>query len=437
MLPSPYGTPAPLPAQAPILWDVVEEHLEEAAFLYTQWEQALISPLYKLEEVRDRVEERMLAHLDGLVVSGGLVAERLLLPALQTGTDGLAFAGAAALLLQSSAQADEAVVAAVRAAAPPQLAELQRALQLFPSARRQGLLLPLCWDGAPGVRAAAARVLGFQQVDLGPALSALLTSDDDELRRAGLYCLRYMPRRDSELAIRQALTAADGEVAAAGLLAGAVAGLPETLESCRFMIRTQHPASPTAALLLALGGSDTDSGLLIQSAAAHAYAPGLIFALGLCGNRNTADACVQWLRIPALAAAAGEAFVATTGVDPEKEKLLAPAAEDPDAVADSKLDPLAPDFEPASLLQAELAPLDADAVARWWSAHRDQFSASARIFRGQPLLRQSPSAWLAAMAEASMRQRHPLALGLASLGDQRQLVQTLGLCRPTCTTLYH
>lgn len=423
MPPSPYASPPPLPAPNQLLWEVVEEHLDEAAFLYTQWEQALVSPLYKLEEVRDRVEERMLAHLDGLVVGGGPVAERLLVPALRTGNSGTAFAGAAALLLQSSAQADEAVLAAVRAAAPLQLVELQRALQIFPSPRRQAMLQQLIFDGAPEVGAAAARVLGFQQVDLGPALSALLASDNEELRRAALYCLRYRPRPDGELAIRQALAAADGEVASAGLLAAAVAGGRGVLDSCRVMIRNRHPALPTAALLLGLLGNDSDSGLLVDSVAALEHADAVIFALGLGGNQDTVDACVQWLRTATLAPAAGEAFLATTGVDPDKEKLLAKGVDDP------QQDPDAPDFQPEGGMQSALALLDADAVAAWWSAHRSQFPVSERFFRGKPLERQDPGSWLAAMEQANMLQLHPLALALASVSEGKQLVQTRTLCR--------
>lgn len=421
--PSPSASPAPPPAPDQILWDVVAEHLDEAAFLYTQWEQALVSPLYKLEEVRDRVELRMLAHLDGLVVGGGLVKERLLLPALREGGQGLVFTAATALLLQASAQADEAVLQALREAQPPQLAELQRALQLFPSPQRQATLRQLLWEGAPAVRAAAARVLGFQQVDLGPALSTLLASGDKEARRAALYCLRYRPCPDGAPAIRQALAAADGEIATAGLLAAAVTGLREALDAGRFMVRNQHPALPAAALLLGLLGNEADRELLLSGVARPEHATALIFALGLGGNVQTADACVQWLHTAALAKVAGEAFVVITGVDPDREKLLAPVVDDP------KQDPDAPEFQAERTPEADLALLDADAVAGWWSTHRSQFSASERLFRGKPIERQDPRAWLAALEQANMRQRHPLALALASVSQGRQLVQTLALCR--------
>ena len=285
------------------------------------------------------------------------------------------------------------------------------------------MLQQLIFDGAPEVGAAAARVLGFQQVDLGPALSALLASDNEERRRAALYCLRYRPRPDGELAIRQALAAADGEVASAGLLAAAVAGGRGVLDSCRVMIRNRHPAWPPAALPLGPLGNDSDSGLLVDSVAALEHADAVIFALGLGGNQDTVDACVQWLRTATLAPAAGEAFLATTGVGPDKEKLLAKGVDDP------KQDPDAPDFQPEGGMQSALALLDADAVAAWWSAHRSQFPVSERFFRGKPLERQDPGSWLAAMEQANMLQLHPLALALASVSEGKQLVQTRTLCR--------
>ena len=62
--------------------DIFEEHFSEAAFLQSQWERALRGPHYNLEETA-QLEERLLAHLDGLVLGGELVREALLRPALE------------------------------------------------------------------------------------------------------------------------------------------------------------------------------------------------------------------------------------------------------------------------------------------------------------------------------------------------------------------
>ena len=61
-----------------ILWDVIEEHFDEAEFLLEQWERALHSPGYTLTELGATLEQRPEAHLDGLLSAVRAVAEHLL-----------------------------------------------------------------------------------------------------------------------------------------------------------------------------------------------------------------------------------------------------------------------------------------------------------------------------------------------------------------------
>src|SRR6186713_3314527 len=86
------------PRPRPILWDIYEEHLDEAAFLLTQWEDAMKSAVYALPDVIVGPEERLAAHLDALVVGGKPVAEKLLFPALEGDDAGKIFAASWALL---------------------------------------------------------------------------------------------------------------------------------------------------------------------------------------------------------------------------------------------------------------------------------------------------------------------------------------------------
>ncbi len=407
-----------------ILWDVVEEHLDEAAFLWTQWERGLHSPLYQLHTLRDRVEERMLAHLDGLVVGGEAVAQRLLYPALTEGLGGIAFAAAMALLLSGRPEAEEAVCSALATAAPPQREEIIRALCLGPSPSRQARLLGLISGEVPGARSASARILGFQQVDLGSALLRLFQGSDREEWLAGLYGLRYRPRRDCEAALVNALRSTDAAIVEAGLLAASVAQIPGVLDCCRELLRSSHPATPTAALLLTLLGTESDHTLLVQGAVDMSHPKDIIFALGLCGGRDAMAACVQWLTSEELALAASESFVSLTGIDAEKEKLLAPTPPMPpdEALPDGDADLDLPS-------EAEIPLLDAVATAAWWESHRDQFKASERYFQGQPVSRANPTAWQAALSQANLRQRHPLALGLACASGGSIIIQTAALCR--------
>lgn len=66
-----------------ILWDVVEEHLDEAEFLVEQWCSARVSPDHSLEELRDGPESRLLAHVDGVVVNGPLALQQEAWPIIE------------------------------------------------------------------------------------------------------------------------------------------------------------------------------------------------------------------------------------------------------------------------------------------------------------------------------------------------------------------
>ncbi|MFP2931994.1 hypothetical protein ACLESO_43890, partial [Pyxidicoccus sp. 3LG] len=59
------------------------EHLSEATFLWKLWERSLDAADHTLEEVEEGDERRLQANLEGLVIGGRRVAERLLLPCLE------------------------------------------------------------------------------------------------------------------------------------------------------------------------------------------------------------------------------------------------------------------------------------------------------------------------------------------------------------------
>src|SRR5690349_17929317 len=110
-----------------VLWDLGEQHLNEAAFLWTRWEQALVAPDYMLEDV-ERLEERLHAHVDALVLGGAPIAKRLLVPALESDDPEFLRAAALGLLLGAPPDGSDAVLDRAHSAEPEVLAALQRVL---------------------------------------------------------------------------------------------------------------------------------------------------------------------------------------------------------------------------------------------------------------------------------------------------------------------
>src|SRR6266487_4537415 len=83
---------------SPQRWDVYEEHVDEAGFLWTQWMLANRAADRTIAAVEAGPEERLRAHLDALVIGGAPVRERFLLPALGSGDPEQVFVATAALL---------------------------------------------------------------------------------------------------------------------------------------------------------------------------------------------------------------------------------------------------------------------------------------------------------------------------------------------------
>src|SRR5258708_6687694 len=70
-----------VPQKETVLWDVVEEHLDELEFCVEQFERMLDDAELSLPHLSS-IEARLFAHLDGLVVEGEPVIDRLIVPAI-------------------------------------------------------------------------------------------------------------------------------------------------------------------------------------------------------------------------------------------------------------------------------------------------------------------------------------------------------------------
>ncbi|HEY0712009.1 MAG TPA: hypothetical protein VGF45_05010, partial [Polyangia bacterium] len=199
-----------------ILWDVVEQHFDEAEFQSEAFERALESAIHTLETVAKGPERSLFAHLDGLAVNGAAVVERVLMPALaepdpaypsKTVAAGLALIQAgqghqirsalvqdAALVRQAAARAgglsashdlDRWVVTQMASTrVPTEVA----GLLAYVTERRLPTAGPLfAWlhDADPVIAAAAARAVPWSDFRAHlPALEDLLRRPEPEVREA-------------------------------------------------------------------------------------------------------------------------------------------------------------------------------------------------------------------------------------------------------------
>jgi uncharacterized protein (TIGR02270 family) len=171
-------------AAAVIIPEIIREHFESYAFLWRQWLAARRSPDFVAAELAP-FEERMEAHLDGLLVAG----ERAL-PLVEAGlTDEAAAAALAAgyaLLAMDRDDAAAKVADALALAKGPVLEGLRDALCLGNPARLLPRLRELLASPSALAAVTAAEVLAFHG-HLDPSsgrLASFFTDGDPAVRRA-------------------------------------------------------------------------------------------------------------------------------------------------------------------------------------------------------------------------------------------------------------
>jgi uncharacterized protein (TIGR02270 family) len=364
---------------------VVEQHAEEAAFLWTTRDWAVRSSNYSLKDLSG-LDERVEAHLDGLRVAGQF-GWQLCEQALDKEEPGRVFA------------------AGVLAFDSGDIGRIHRVLEtayLLPELERE-LISALGW-------------LSYSKVER--YIQEFLGSERPELRRIGIAA-SAVHRRDPGQPLIQALNNPDPRLRSWALKACAEVGktrvLPEILpsvsdpdDSCRFFaawsaarlgdrspgvlnvlceIATGHTRYAERALGMALRVMD-----LHQAKAWHrqfrrdpAQLRTAAVADGIIGDADAVEYLIDLMNIPAIARVAGEAFAMITGVDLSDEHLN---GDKPD---DFEVGPTEdPADENVAMDPDENLPWPVPAlVVKWWNQHRAKFRADRRYFKGKEITVQS------------------------------------------------
>ena len=390
-----------------ILWDVMEEHLEEAGFLWTQWESALDAPDYTQDELTAREEQRLVAHLDALALGDAAVAEELLLPALEL--DEAETSVAAALVLMAG-EHGAAVLDTLGAAEEltPGVWGLRRALELSAMDRvEQGLRSLATGDKSPLATAQALEALAFHGAHAGPLPASLLGIEEPPVMRSLLRAARVAPGDPPVALVERGLASEEAPLRDVALETGVLLGLEAAWARCTSLARQGAPGCRTAmGLTAALGGQAgreiVEPALEIDESRLDA-----LWALGFCGSLEAAEVCVDALvgADDRVAAAAAEALSAITGLDLQTSGLVrAPEPRDSDDDDEGGL-------VLATAPEENLLVPDVNGVCAWWDQHRSDLAPDARQIMGRP-----PG--LAALAQsldlAPMWRRHTLALELSA-----------------------
>ena len=376
---------------------VVEEHAEEAAFLWRSRERASRAPHYRLKHLA-MLDARLLAHLEGLRVAGdyGLAHAR---HALADADASVVFV--AAYLAFAASHADEMRRAVQVALSDVQLTDaVVAALAWLGPRPAQQWLNALNGSENAAYRRLAIAVQAAHRDDGGAATAHAVADPDPALRARALRSIGETKRRDLDDALHRSTHDAEPRCRFWGAWSLAVLGHRAAAKSA-FETASEDPALASPALEIAMrAGEHGWARQLIRSLAGDASTlRQSVVAAGAFGDPATVPWLLQLLEQPRLARVAGEALASITGADLEQPELKQDAPEDAPEVHEEDLDLRWP---------------SPDGLARWWHAERGRFVSGQRYIGGQPL---GEAAALHVLRTGYQRQRRGAAIELALLRD--------------------
>ncbi|HXI56147.1 MAG TPA: TIGR02270 family protein [Polyangia bacterium] len=391
----------------PIPWDIYEEHLDEAGWLWGAWERAMDSAIHTLGDVIDGPEERLAAHLDGLVLGGRRVAERLLLPALEGDDANLSAAAAWALVQGEDADHQDAVVDALVAAPPPARLAMARALVLSP--RIDISRVARLWHvGPPALRPMILGIFGRREPDWVRAqVEAAFRDGEPTLVAAAWRAVRTVPDPQALSYLDESLRSAEPAVRAEALITGVALGSRAAWEACREAAMAADDGCRVPLALLAVSPHAQDRGRVrarVDEPSIRAHA---LWALGFAGEVEDGDRLVEMIGDPQAAPVAGEALSTMTGIAIDGPFVVRAETRGPQG------DEVGDDDPPPVVRQEDHLPVpDAAKVTAWWRSQRRQFRPGVRHLGGQA---RTPTGVLAALSTAATWRRQILWLELVGL----------------------
>lgn len=391
-----------------VLQHVVEQHAEEAAFLWLLRDAAVSAPNYSLDELA-QLDGRLQAHLEGLAIAGD--------------------AGWSACRTQlAEREPGEVFCAAVAALETPRFDKIQSVYEVVERApaTRRGLVSALAWvdSGAclqqlsdpvfaegPFWRRIGLAVAACHHIDPGPTLAAALEAENPELRATALRVAGALGRTDLQPAADASMNSDDPAVrfrsAWASTLLGNRSRAPRALMD---LVGTGPASLDEPALGIALRALPEAEAL--DRADGLAKAPETlrqaVIGCGVIGE----PACTPWLieqmAVPELARVAGEAFTAITGIDLEYENLEGEWPEGFEAGPTEN-----PEDDAVALDADDDLPWPhAELIAAWWTRHAHDFKPGTRYLLGRPI---SPEHLQWVLRHGQQRHRQAAALELKLL----------------------
>jgi uncharacterized protein (TIGR02270 family) len=399
-----------------VIQEIIEQHAEEAAFLWTTRDQAVLSPSYYLKDL-SALDERIEAHLDGVRIAG-LVGWQVCEKALEQEERGRVFA-AGVLAVESGDTGRICRVLDVACSTPELERELISALGWIRFNQAETYIKELLNSETSAIRSIGIAAFAAHRSDPGESLTQALSDPDARLRARALK--------------------ACGELGKANLLPLILKSISDQDEMCRFFaawsaarLGDRSPQLVQALQEIALGDSEyaeraLDIAFRIMSVheakswyqhlrKESAQVRAAVTAAGIIGTPDLVTDLIDLMKIPSIARLAGRSFAVITGVNLAYENLSGDKPEQFEAGPTENVEDDNVTMDPDQNLPWPEAPL----VAKWWNQRRVKFQTGRRYLTGKEISTQSLRKVL---IERNQSERAAAALELAVNDTARPLFE--------------
>jgi len=381
-------------------WDLIEESLDEAAFLWKRWEMDLASTTRNLDEIWSWTEDRLQGALDGVRVAReelpGLIAK-----ALETSNPAQLTVCAHLLAARSTVAAVAQLAEVIRQAQGPQLWAMIRGIETAELDAGFAPVTTALSSSDPEHTAALCRLKSFRRSSPGRDVAEAFSSGDPLIQVEALRVLRHAQDDSAGKFVSAGLRSDSPAVRRAAMECGVRQRQASAWEAVRRLAHERNPECEPFLTLLASLGSPEDMQLVLGSLREPALQRSGLFALGFIGTPEAVEICLTAMRDPKLSRCAGEAYCAVTGADLERDQLMADESgeESPALEADDLDADLVPTLQ-------QLWPLpDPSRVRGHWEAAKARYTRGARHYLGKPV---NVDVLLAAIEQGPMLRRPDL-----------------------------
>jgi uncharacterized protein (TIGR02270 family) len=368
--------------------DVAEEHFEELQFLWSQRRIALRSSAYTIRELA-MLEERIEAHVDGLLVIGEENLYSFVEPGLSGDDEMPAFAAAYVLLRVGTPASIARVLLAFTKGKGKRLDGIREALAFGSAQPVHADLTTLLLSGPLEVGVAAGEALVLQNA-IRPAfehIARFLGAEDPGVRAAAWRIVANATISVPAEQFERGLHDDDQAVRSGSFVAAAWTAYPGFAAYCRRLAATPSPAAIEPLTTFAAIAPLTEYQTMATLATAPALGPARLRIAGAFGHPALLDLVLQEMENPdpAVAASASDAFTKMTGIavySDQRATVQSTGAPKDDVEAE---------------FQEEVQLPDIALARRHWESVKSRFVDTARLCRGFDISQAIPRETFAAL----------------------------------------